>query len=172
MTSDCFGNGGPRNPIVNRIKAITPTLLRSELGEIAGLDALIFGVTLFLISTSLVLSVLKLIETKQKLQELSDVVAREMVLAPSQVSAETQAISLAIRYEPLIGLAGSAVSLSTSGNLAPCSAIAVTATSRSGLNLIDWPIRVGVEVPLTATSTLPTDGYHYAIAGEKGCAAP
>ncbi len=172
MTTDYFNDGKPSKIIVSRIRPIKFALLSSEGGEIAGLDALIFGVALFLISASLVLSVLKLIEMKQRLQELSDMVAREMVLSPSPVPAETQAISLAERYEPIIGLTSSAVDVSTSGNLAPCSAISISIASWSGLNLIAWPIRVGIEVPLTATSDLPTDGYHYAIAGEKGCVAP
>ena len=146
--------------------------LRSEAGEIAGLDALIFGVSLFLISTSLVLSVLKLIDTKQKLQELSDMVAREMVLSPSSAPSGIQATALASSYEPLLGLARSQVSIIASGTLAPCSAISVKAVESSGLNIIVWPVRIGFRVPLTATSEQPTDGYHYAVAGEKGCAAP
>ena len=146
--------------------------LRSDEGEIAGLDALIFGVSLFLISSSLVLSVLKLIDTKQKLQELSDMVAREMVLSPSSAPSGIQATALASSYEPLLGLAKSQVSINTSGTLSPCSAISVKAVESSGLNIIVWPVRIGLQVPLTATSVQPTDGYHYAVAGEKGCAAP
>ena len=76
-------------------------ILMSCSGEIAGLDIVIFGTATILIIAALLLSTLKIVETKQRLEELTNSVARELVLNPS-----ADALSQSQQIAAFLALAG------------------------------------------------------------------
>ncbi len=158
------------NSVRRTLKGLKAILMSSS-GEIAGLDIVIFGTATILIIAALLLSTLKIVETKQRLEELTNSVARELVLNPS-ADALSRSQQIASFLAPDLGLPVGTWQINVVNVGGPCGVLTVSASASTQVSFLDWPAHLGVPVSLQSQSRIPTDAYRYAMGGGVSCVAP
>ncbi|MGH9306252.1 MAG: hypothetical protein ACRD0I_05125 [Acidimicrobiales bacterium] len=142
---------------------------RGEHGQVGGLEALVFGVLIFVLGTLVIMNAWSVIDTKMQLAAVARQGVRAFIQTPAgsdPVAGATEAAAATLRDQ---GRDPTRMRLSASGTLARCQRVTVTVTYE--VPLIAIPILGHLTSGFTASArdSQIVDPYRNGLAGVATC---
>jgi len=144
--------------------------LRTDSGQVGGIDALAFGVLIFVLGTLVVANAWGVLDAKMAAGGAAREAARAFVTSPASADPTARARSAAAASIQAVGRSPQRMRLSIAGTFARCARI--VATLRYQVPLVHVPLLGGFGEGLTvaARHSELVDPYRTGLPGEAGCA--
>ena len=145
---------------------------RTEAGQVGGIEALAFGVLIFVLGTLVVANAWGVLDAKMAAGGAAREAARAFVTSPSTADPTARARDAAAASIQAVGRSPQRMGLSVAGAFMRCARI--VATVRYRVPLVHIPLLGGFGDGLTvaARHSELVDPYRNGLPGEAGCAAP
>jgi hypothetical protein len=157
---------------VSRVPDRARRALRTEEGQVGGIEALAFGVLIFVLGTLVVANAWGVLDAKMAAGGAAREAARAFVTSPSTADPAARAHDAAASSIQAVGRSPQRMTLSIAGAFVRCARI--VATVRYRVPLVHIPLLGGFGDGLTvaARHSELVDPYRNGLPGEASCAAP
>jgi Flp pilus assembly protein TadG len=148
---------------------MTPRSMRGDDGFIAGSDALIFGVLIFVIGSLMLTNLWSMINARATAEHAAREATRAAVEAPTLAAMQTRATDAATTTWTTSGPPRTTITTTLTGDIERCGAITVTTTATiplTRLPIIGWTAGT---TTVTATHTELVDPYRASLPGSATC---
>jgi hypothetical protein len=154
------------------MRAMASLRYRDESGQVAGLEALAFGVLVFVLGILMVANAWGVIQAKAAVTAAAHEAARAFVQAPAGSDPFIAARDAALGSIEASGRDPSRTKVLTAGSLARCTRIVAQVSYRVPLLPIPLIGGYGNGITATARQSELVDPYRNGIGGEASCAQP